>query len=46
MLQIRNENIFEDEFLSSYIPDRLYNQITEPDNAPSTTMKWEHQLDL
>lgn len=38
-LQIRNENTFdEDEFLSSFVPDRLYNQITKPANAPSSSM--------
>ena len=37
-LQIINEYIFyEDEFLSSCVTDRPYNQVTEPANAPSSS---------
>jgi hypothetical protein len=45
-----NENIFtEDEFLSPYVTDRPYSQLTEPASdlqGPRTTMKKEYQLDL
>ena len=34
-----NSNIFgKDEFLSSYIIDRTYNQVTDPASAPSVSM--------
>jgi hypothetical protein len=37
-LQIRNDNIFdEDEFLTSDVTDRPYNQVTETANAPSSS---------
>jgi len=39
----------EDEFLSSYVPDRLYDQVTEPANASTSSKdntEVEHQLDL
>jgi hypothetical protein len=38
-----NENIFdEDEFLSSYVTDRPYSQVSESDNAPSRSLGSKH----
>jgi hypothetical protein len=38
-----NENIFdEDEFLSSYVTDRPYSQVSESDKAPSSSVGSNH----
>jgi hypothetical protein len=38
-----NENIFdEDEFLSSYVTDRPYSQVSESDKAPSSSLGSKH----
>jgi hypothetical protein len=38
-----NENIFGgDKFLSSYVTDRPYSQVSESDNAPSSSLGSKH----